>query len=125
MYIGEVAKQTGLSIKAIRLYEEKGLIMPLPRKGRYRIYNASHIEILKVIKEAKLIGATLSQLKNAIIYKNGEVDWSFIKTFIADFKQQLLQEKKILNSKLDRVEKCLFEMDQCSLSVDSPLKDRD
>ena len=49
MYIGEVAKKTSLSIRAIRLYEEKGLIKPLPRKGKYRVYNKSHIEILHLI----------------------------------------------------------------------------
>lgn len=125
MYIGEVAKKTGLSIKAIRLYEEKGLIMPLPRKGRYRVYSESHIEILNLIKEAKLLGATLSQLKSAIVYKNGDVDWSYVEKFLSDIKLQLSLQINDLNIKVKRVEKCLLVIDSCPLSVDSPPKDRD
>lgn len=125
MYIGEVATKTGVSIKAIRLYEEKGLIMPLPRKGRYRVYNESHIEILNLIKEAKLLGTTLSQLKGAIVYKNGDVDWSYVENFLLDIKLQLSLQIINLNKKVQRVEKCLSEIGSCPLSVDSPPKGRD
>ncbi|MEP7729225.1 MerR family transcriptional regulator [Marinomonas primoryensis] len=125
MYIGEVAKITGLSIKAIRVYEEKGLIMPPPRKGKYRVYSESHLDILNLIKEAKLLGVTLSQLKSGIVYKNGDVDWSGVGKFLLEFKQQLLLKIDDLNMKVTRVEKCLLTIDFCPLSVDSPLKGRD
>ncbi|AWY01992.1 transcriptional regulator [Marinomonas primoryensis] len=125
MYIGEVAKITGLSIKAIRLYEEKGLIMPPPRKGKYRVYNESHLDILNLIKEAKLLGVTLSQLKSAIVYKNGDVDWSGVGKFLLELKQQLLLKVDDLNIKVKRVETCLLTIDFCPLHVDSPPKGRD
>ncbi len=120
MYIGEVASKTGLSIKAIRLYEERGLIMPPPRKGRYRVYSDSHIDILNLIKEAKLLGTTLSQLKSAIVYKNGDVDWSHIESFLVDIKLQLLLQIDDLNSKVKKVEMCLLDIESCPISVDSP-----
>ncbi|WP_261844865.1 MerR family transcriptional regulator [Aliamphritea ceti] len=125
MYIGEVANKTGLSIKAIRFYEEKGLIMPPPRKGRYRVYSDTHIDILNLIKEAKSLGTTLSQLKSAIVYKNGEVDWSYIESFLADIKLQLLLQIDDLNSKVQKVEKCLLDIESCPSSIDSPPKGRD
>jgi DNA-binding transcriptional MerR regulator len=124
MYIGEVAKKTGLSIKAIRFYEEKGLIIPLPRKGRYRFYSESHVDILNLIKEAKLLGTTLSQLKKAIVYKNGDIDWSHVETFLLETKHQLSLQMIDLNNKVKRVEQCIVEIGSCSLSVDSPLKGR-
>ncbi len=125
MYIGEVAKKTGLSIKAIRFYEEKGLIMPPPRRGRYRVYSESHVDILNLIKEAKLLGTTLSQLKDAIVYKNGDVDWSYVEKFLSDIKRQLSLQIIDLNKKVKRVDKCLSEIGSCPLSVDSPPKGRD
>lgn len=124
MYIGEVAIKTGLSIKAIRLYEEKGLIRP-PRKGRYRVYNSSHIEVLDLIKEAKLLGTTLSQLKDVIVYQNGELDWSNIGQFLLEMKQQLLLQVDEINIKAARVEQCLSTINACQLSVDSPPKGRE
>ena len=125
MYIGEIANKTGLSIKAIRLYEERGLIMSPPRHGRYRVYDESHVEILSLIKEAKSLGSTLSQLKNVIVYKNGEVDWSLVEQFLADIKRQLSLQIQELNNKVKEVEKCLSAIGSCPSSVDSSPKGRD
>jgi len=126
MYIGEVAKKTGLSIKAIRLYEDRGLIRPPPRKGRYRVYSEAQVDVLNLIKEAKLLGTTLSQIKGAIVYnRHGEVDWAQIEIFLADIKLQLLRKIEDLNSKVKSVDKCLMELGSCPLSVDSAPKGRD
>lgn len=124
MYIGQIAKKTGLSIKAIRLYEERGLIMPPPRKGKYRVYSESHVDILTLIKEAKTLGITLSQLKDAIVYKNGEVDWSSLEKFLSEFKLELTLKVQELNRQLKRVEKCLSEIESCPRTLDSPPRGR-
>lgn len=116
MYIGEVARKTGLSIKAIRFYEEKGLIMP-PRQGRYRVYDESHIEVLKLIKEAKLLGTSLSQLKNVIVYKNDQPDWLKMRSFLLELKQQLAVQMEALNVKAKRVDQCLAEIESCPLTL--------
>jgi len=126
MYIGEVAKKTGLSIKAIRLYEEKGLITAPPRKGRYRVYSDAQIDVLNLIKETKLLGASLSQIKGAIVYNSrGGVDWSRIEAFLVDIKQQLLRKIEGLESQVKSVDQCLSEIDTCPLNVDSAPKGRD
>lgn len=124
MYIGEVSKKTGLSIKAIRLYEEKGLILPPPRNGKYRVYGNSHIEILNLIKEAKLLGVTLSQLKELIVYQDGEADWSAIGSFLLDIRQQLRDQIADMEKKIERIESCISEIDNCPLLVDSAPKGR-
>ena len=121
MYIGKVAKITGLSIKAIRLYEERGLIIP-SRQGRYRIYDESHIEILHLIKEAKLLGSTLSQLNNVIVYRHGRVDWIRIETFLIEMRSQLSQQVQNLNAKIGKVDECLTVIKSCPSSIDPPLK---
>lgn len=124
MYIGEVSKKTGLSIKAIRLYEEKGLILPPPRNGKYRVYGDSYIEILNLIKEAKLLGVTLSQLKELIVYQDGEADWSAIGSFLLDIRQQLRDQIADMEKKIERIESCISEIDNCPLLVDSAPKGR-
>ena len=47
MNISEIAKKTGLTAKAIRFYEEKGLITP-PERGEnsYRYYQERHLNNL-------------------------------------------------------------------------------
>ncbi|MBV1882757.1 MAG: MerR family transcriptional regulator [Pseudomonadales bacterium] len=106
MYIGETSKKTGLSIKAIRFYEEKGLIRRPERIGRYRVYQETDIELLILIKEAKELGVTLSQLKGVITYKNGKVDWANIKTFLGKIREQLINQIDDIKRKIDRLDKC-------------------
>ena len=106
MYIGEASKKTGLSIKAIRVYEEKGLIVRPERIGRYRVYKELDIELLILIKEAKELGVTLSQLKGIIVYKDGKVDWAIIKTFLTEIREQLMNQ-------IDDIKKKVESLDQC------------
>ncbi len=52
--IQEVAAETGLTSRAIRYYEEVGLLEPAARSGgAYRLYDASDLERLRTIKELR------------------------------------------------------------------------
>jgi MerR family copper efflux transcriptional regulator len=110
MYIGEAAKITGLSIKAIRFYEEKGLIKPPNRVGRYRVYHNTEIELLILIKEAKELGVTLAQLKGIIVYHNGQVDWENIKRFLSEIRQQLVLRISDIQNKIERLDICYHQI---------------
>lgn len=110
MYIGEVSKITGLSIKAIRLYEEKGLIRTLPRSGRYRIYNKTDIEILTLIAEAKSLGVTLASLNNVIVYNETGVDWLRIKQFLMEIKMQLIAQRQDIDERIKRIDSCINDI---------------
>ena len=63
MYIGVVSKLTGVTPKGIRLYEKLRLI-PIPnRRGKYRDYNNTDVELIKIIKQAQRLGFRLSEMK--------------------------------------------------------------
>jgi MerR family transcriptional regulator, repressor of the yfmOP operon len=52
--IQEVAAETGLTTRAIRYYEEVGLLEPAARSdGAYRLFDASDLERLRFIKELR------------------------------------------------------------------------
>jgi DNA-binding transcriptional MerR regulator len=52
--IQEVAADTGLTTRAIRYYEEVGLLEPAARSdGAYRLFDASDLERLRFIKELR------------------------------------------------------------------------
>ncbi len=110
MYIGEVSKKTGLSIKAIRFYENIGLIREADRVGRYRVYNETDIEILILIKEAKALGVTLSQLKGIVTYSDGKVDWAKIKTFLSEIRAQLVTQVEEINNKIISLDECYHQI---------------
>lgn len=61
--VPELAKQLGLTERAIRFYESKGLIAP-KRAGNTRIFNYQDRARLIIIKRAKNLGFSLSDIKN-------------------------------------------------------------
>ncbi|WP_378955229.1 MerR family transcriptional regulator [Pelosinus sp. sgz500959] len=66
--IEEVAKQTGLTKRALRYYEELGLIQPSTRTdGGYRLYSEEDITQIKYVKMSReLLGVSLGELKEYI-----------------------------------------------------------
>ncbi len=61
--IGRAAKETGLTPKAIRYYEKKGLLPARPRtEGGYRQYEETDIRRLLFIRRAKELGIPLRQI---------------------------------------------------------------
>lgn len=110
MYIGEVSKLTGLSIKAIRFYEEKGLLPAPQRSGRYRVYRDSHINILILIKDAKSLGLTLTQLRSIARIQDGELDWQHLVKVMLDIRQKLLEQIADLEHKVARLDECYSQL---------------
>ncbi|WP_142289049.1 MerR family transcriptional regulator, partial [Klebsiella pneumoniae] len=54
MNISDVAKKTGLTSKAIRFYEEKGLVTPpLRSENGYRTYSQQHLDELTLLRQAR------------------------------------------------------------------------
>jgi MerR family transcriptional regulator, copper efflux regulator len=111
MYIGEVSKKTSLSIKAIRFYEAKGLINPPKRSGRYRVYHAADVDLLMLIKQAKQLGVSLSQLKGVIVYQDGKLDWLRIKLFLAELRVQLQTKIADLTANIANIDECCRQID--------------
>ncbi len=68
MMIGEIADFYGVSRKAMRLYEKKGIIKPVkvdPANG-YRYYSAEQVQQLDALLELKALGFSLDEIKTII-----------------------------------------------------------
>ncbi|MEI2603634.1 Cu(I)-responsive transcriptional regulator [Erwinia aphidicola] len=67
MNISDVAKKTGLTSKAIRFYEEKGLVTPpLRTENGYRSYSAKQLEELTLLRQARQVGFTLDECREMV-----------------------------------------------------------
>ncbi len=63
--IGDVSRNTGLTVKAIRFYCDEGLIHPVGRtEGNYRLFDANCESELTLIKTLKSIDIPLSEIKD-------------------------------------------------------------
>ena len=62
MNISDVAKKTGLTSKAIRFYEEKGLVTPpLRSENGYRSYTQKHLDEFTLLRQARQVGFNLEE----------------------------------------------------------------
>jgi DNA-binding transcriptional MerR regulator len=95
--IGEVSKETGLSVKAIRFYEKIGL-MPRPERSfgsGYRLYTEADVRRLRLLQRFKLLGLKLSEIKEivaALKLKGKGCECSTIKPHLRRSVDQQLQE---------------------------------
>ena len=90
MMIGEIAEFFGVSRKAIRLYEKKGIIKPVEvdEKNGYRYYSAGQVQQLNALLELKAMGFSLDEIKKVL---NGEMTKEHLITALLK-KQQAWQE---------------------------------
>lgn len=87
MNISDVAKKTGLTSKAIRFYEEKGVVTPPLRSDNgYRSYAAHHIDELNLLRQARQVGFTLDECRELVTLFNDPARHS------ADVKARTLQK---------------------------------
>jgi len=61
--IGDLAARTGLSVSAIRFYEEKGLIHPLRSGGGQRRFLRSDIRRLSFVLIAQQLGLSIGEIE--------------------------------------------------------------
>ena len=65
--IGEVARQAGVSIDAIRYYEKRKLLPPARRSGGgFRLFGHETIERLRFIKQAQDMGFSLDETRTLL-----------------------------------------------------------
>jgi DNA-binding transcriptional MerR regulator len=64
MKIGEVAKETGASLRTVRYYEELRLITPTSRsKGGFRLYTERTLSRIRLIQSLQELDLSLKQIK--------------------------------------------------------------
>ena len=70
--VSDVGRQTGLSRKALRLYESLGLVEPVQRtEAGYRMYDGEALRRIELINRAKVLGLTLTETKEFLHVAEG------------------------------------------------------
>jgi DNA-binding transcriptional MerR regulator len=72
MRIGTLAAKSGLSRDTIRYYEKRGLLGDVGKNNAYKSYTARSLRRLELIKTAKNMGFTLSEIGEVMDAWEGE-----------------------------------------------------
>jgi DNA-binding transcriptional MerR regulator len=104
--IGELAREFDLTTRAIRFYEDSGLITPR-RSGRNRVYTQRERTRLKLTLRGKRLGLTLAEVKELVdMYESPRDTLPQLKKFLvvlAAHREQLEQQLTDLHATLDEV----------------------
>ena len=105
--ISELAREFEVTPRAIRFYEDHGLVAPR-RDGQRRIYSARDRTRLKLTLRGKRLGLTLSEIRELIdMYEPGRDQRPQLERFLAvleSHKASLLQQRADIEAQLEEIQ---------------------
>lgn len=119
--IGELAKRGGISVAAIRFYEEKELIWGTRTTGNQRRYQRAMLRRIAIIKTAQQVGISLQQIKETFesLPKQqvaSKKDWQ---TMSQQWQSQLDRQIMMLLQLRQQLDQCIgcgcLSLEQCPL----------
>jgi DNA-binding transcriptional MerR regulator len=73
LYIGKVAKETGLSIDTIRFYEREGLLThPSRSEGGFRVFDHDAARDLEFIRKTQALGFSLQEIRELLVLRRSQ-----------------------------------------------------
>ncbi|MCW8890362.1 MAG: MerR family DNA-binding transcriptional regulator [Sedimenticola sp.] len=105
--ISELAKEFDVTPRAIRFYEDQGLISP-SRKGRRRVYRERDRVRLKLVLRGKRLGFALSEVKEMFdLYDTAPGETAQLKFLLGKIQER----REMLEQQRQDIEAVLHEME--------------
>ena len=105
--ISDLAREFDITPRAIRFYEDQGLLAPR-REGQRRIYTPRDHTRLKLTLRGKRLGLTLSEIRELIdMYEPGRDERPQLERFLAvleSHKTSLLQQRADIEAQLSELQ---------------------
>ena len=119
--IGELSREFGVTLRALRFYENKGLISP-HRDGLNRLYSQGDRTRLALILKGKKLGFTLGEIRQMIAVEEGHADAEALTLS----REKCLEQIELLERQKAEIEEGLNELSRiyASLSAKAAGSDR-
>ena len=97
--IGEVSKQAGVAVGAIRYYESIGLLQSERGENGYRYYGDNAIGQIQFIKKAQSLGFSLEEIGEILtIHQQGDMPCERVQSLLQDKIDQIAAQIKEMQS---------------------------
>ena len=119
--IGDVARRTGLSVSAIRYYEDMGLVRPDRTASGHRLFEKADIRRLSFVMIAQRLGFSSAAIRDALSALPGgrtptKADWTKLSRH---FRRELDARIEGLTALRNRLDGCIgcgcLSLKQCAL----------
>jgi len=105
--ISQLAREFGITTRAMRFYEDQGLISP-GRAGTTRIYSARDRVRLKLVLRGKRLGFTLKEIANILDMYDAEPGEAGQLQYMLE---RLQEQREVLEKQRDDIDLTLAELD--------------
>jgi MerR family transcriptional regulator, copper efflux regulator len=106
MQVGDLARETGKSVRALHLYEELDLLKPVARsKGRYRLYGPEALVRIRWIGKLQELGFSLTDIKAVVKDLEGESSAPTAMTKVREVYAAKLEETRAQIERLKSLER--------------------
>ncbi|MGF1481130.1 MAG: heavy metal-responsive transcriptional regulator [Cyanophyceae cyanobacterium] len=98
--IGDVATQSGLSVKTVRYYADFGLLAPAVERAAsgYRLFHPSVFNRLAFIRRSQSLGLNLHEIKDILaVHDAGEIPCGAV-------KQRLIHKQSQINRQIESLQ---------------------
>lgn len=103
--IGELAREFGVTLRALRFYENKGLLGP-QREGLNRLYSQKDRSRLALILKGKKLGFTLNEIQQMVAVEEGTADAATLNLS----REKCLEQIELLEKQKAELEEGLAEL---------------
>ncbi len=118
--IGDLAREFGVTLRALRFYEDKGLLTPR-RMGLNRFYSRRDRARLKLVLMGKKVGFSLVEIKEMLdLYDLGDGQVTQLKVALGKFDRQI----GVLEAQRREVEDAISELKRARALAAEMLKAR-
>ena len=115
--IGELAEEFGVTSRALRLYEEEGLLKPC-REGTRRIYGERDRVRLRLILRGKRLGWSLSEIRESFdLYDSSLGEEAQLERML----EKLAQRRETLRAQRRDIDHALEDLETISANCEAAL----
>lgn len=115
--IGELAEEFGVTSRALRLYEEEGLLNPL-REGTRRIYRERDRVRLRLILRGKRLGWSLAEIRESFdLYDSPRGEEAQLESML----EKLAAQRAALEAQRRDIELALADLERISTDAGAAL----
>lgn len=98
---GDLARESGTTVRTVRFYEEVGLLTPVGRtEGKHRMYSRSELEKLRFIGDLRMVDCSIAEIRMLLLLREQK----------NPTREQAEEAKRLVEQRLEAIREKLLQI---------------